>query len=71
MARGGNKLVLFLIHLIVGLYILNYGFSFIKLPDFFTTAGGGIVNKIIFFIGGILVILGGINWMRANRRLVR
>jgi uncharacterized membrane protein len=67
MGRGGNRLFLFLLHLIIGLYILNFGFSFISLPDFFTEASSGIVNKIIFFIAGVLVILGGVNWMRANR----
>jgi hypothetical protein len=60
--RGGGTTLLFLICLILGLYFINFGFNFIKIPVFFLT-----IDKWIIFAGGVLLIISGINFLR-NRR---
>jgi len=62
-----SKLVFFLVYLIFGLYLIVYGLNLIGvnllvLPDFF--AG---INKWVILLGGILVILGGINQLRLSK----
>ncbi len=52
----------FIIYLIFGLYFVNYAFNFIALPSFF--AG---INQWIILIGGILIILGGVNQIRLSK----
>ena len=61
MARGG-AFIFFLIYLVLGLYFINFGFSFMKVPTFFTS-----IDKWIICAGGILLIIGGINSLRMNR----
>jgi hypothetical protein len=61
MARGGAFLF-FLLYLVLGLYFINVGINFIKIPAFFTS-----IDKWIIFAGGILLIFGGINSLRMSR----
>ena len=52
----------FLLYIVVGLYFINSGFNFITLPDFILN-----FNKWITLLGGILIIVGGINYLRAGK----
>ena len=58
-----NGIVLFLIYLLFGIYFINSAFSFIKLPDFFLK-----IDKWILLVGGLLIVLGAINYFRITRR---
>ena len=59
----GLKILFFILSLVVGLYFLNTPFSFVKIPETIL----GFQNWIIF-VGGILVIIGAVNYMRLRRR---
>ena len=61
MGKGG--LIGFLVYLILGLYFINSAFNFITLPEFVSN-----VDKWIMFFGGILIIVGGINYLRASKK---
>ncbi len=61
MAKGGG-LFFFILYLVLGAYFLNFGLNFIKLPEVATN-----INRWIIFAGGVLLIFGGINYLRANR----
>ena len=58
----GNGTAVFILYLILGVYFLNFGLNFIKMPAFFAT-----IDKWIIFFGGILLILGGITYLRLKR----
>ena len=58
--RGGS--FMFVIYVILALYFINNAFAFIVLPEFFVT-----INKWILLLGGIFLVLGGINSMRIKR----
>ncbi|MFA5952969.1 MAG: hypothetical protein WC812_00060 [Candidatus Pacearchaeota archaeon] len=60
--RRGMKAFWFLLHLIFGLYLINVPIQFVKIPASFS-----VVNTWIIFVGGILVLFGGINYLRASR----
>ena len=45
----------FLIYVILGLYFINFAFSFVTLPGFILE-----INKWIFFVGGVLIIFAGL-----------
>lgn len=60
--RGG-KIILFLIYVLFGLYFINYAIEFYSIPDIVSE-----VNKWIIFVGGILIILGGINYLRTAKK---
>jgi predicted membrane channel-forming protein YqfA (hemolysin III family) len=64
--RSSNRSLLFILFLVFGLYFLNYGFSFIPLPKAMDS-----INKWIITAGGVLILLGGINYLRASRYTVR
>jgi hypothetical protein len=57
------KLIGFLVYLIFGLYFINSALEFIALPDFLDS-----VNKWIILVGGILIVIGGINSLRAGKK---
>ena len=61
MGKGG--LIGFSVYLIFGLYFINSAFNFITLPEFVFS-----VDKWIIFIGGILIVVGGINYLRASKK---
>lgn len=52
----------FFIYLLIGLYLLNYPFNFITMPGFIIS-----IENWILFIGGILVIVGGIKFLLSPR----
>ncbi len=55
MAKGGGlKLIWFLLHALIGIYLINYQLKFVDLA-FFASIDGWIV-----LIGGILVIISGL-----------
>jgi len=56
---GKIKIIGFILYLFFGIYLINLSFGFISLPKFIS----GFENWIIL-ISGILVILGGINYLR-------
>jgi predicted membrane channel-forming protein YqfA (hemolysin III family) len=66
MMRRGSSLF-FALYLVLGLYFLNFGIQFI--PKLTTLAPG--INKWIVFFGGILLILGGINFLRLKKYAYR
>jgi len=57
------RLIGFLVYLIFGLYFINSVFSIIALPEFVVN-----IDKWIILVGGILVILGGINHLRVGNK---
>lgn len=62
MARGGG-LLFFVLYLLLGLYFLNLGVQFIpKMPELDSN-----INRWVVFAGGIFLIFGAINFIRANR----
>lgn len=52
----------FIINLILGLYLINIKFTFLPIPEQVTK-----LNEWIFLFGGLLIILGGINYLRIKR----
>ena len=54
-----NKLLVFFLYLIVGLYFVNYPFNFVEIPEIIS-----IYDKWIVFAGGILILFGALNHMR-------
>ena len=61
---GKASIIGFVIYLMVGIYLLNVPFDLIPLPGFVEG-----VNDWVVFFAGILVIIGGINYLRASRRV--
>jgi hypothetical protein len=62
MQRGSNNSGIFAIFLIVGLYLINWGTGFMKLPVSFDK-----VNQIIFVIGGALLVIGGFKFLSSKK----
>ena len=60
--RSGFKSIAFVIYLIFGLYFINYPFGIVKLPEALSN-----FDPWIIFIGGILILFGGVNYFRAGR----
>lgn len=60
MRSGGSAI--FFGFLIVGLYLINSFFNFVTIP----VSISAITNKWANLIGGILIILGGFNFMRTS-----
>ena len=58
--KGG--LLIFLLYLVFGFYFINSPFNFVQIPDFVSK-----FNVWITFAGGLLLLLGGINYMRIPR----
>jgi hypothetical protein len=65
MARGGGGLF-FIIYLLLGLYFLNFGLNFVKIPEAFSK-----INNWIIFAGGVLLIFGAIRFLMTRRTVVR
>ena len=53
----------FFVYLIFGLYLLNSSFGFITMPAFIQS-----IESWLILISGVLVIIGGINYLRASKR---
>lgn len=60
---GKNKTLFFLIYLVIGLYMINYPFQFLKIPESISI----VIDKWIILIGGALLIIGGINYLRLSK----
>jgi len=58
-----NKLLFFLGHLIVAAYLINMPFNFFAIPESITK-----YNPWIAAVGGLLILVGGINYLRAGRK---
>ncbi|MCX6747076.1 MAG: hypothetical protein NTU63_02985 [Candidatus Pacearchaeota archaeon] len=58
--KSGFKTLWFLLHAVIGLYLINYQFKFVNL-DIFSTIDGWIV-----LIGGILLIIAGVMSLRKS-----
>ena len=58
-----GKIVLFLIYILFGLYFINYAIEFYSIPDIVSE-----INEWIIFFGGILILLGGINYLRSSKK---
>jgi len=54
-----NKLLMFFLYLIAGLYFINYPFKFVEIPEIIT-----IYDKWIIFVGGVLILFGALNHMK-------
>ena len=62
-----NSWLIFLFYLVVGLYFINYSINYVEIPKIITNFNTG-----IFVVGGILILLGGINHLRISRtRILR
>ena len=57
------KLLLFLIYILFGVYFINYGIEFYTIPEVISE-----FNKWIIFAGGILILFGGINYLRTSKK---
>lgn len=53
---------MFVLYIVLALYFINFGFEFIKIPEVISN-----FNKWIIFAGGILLIIGGINFMKTRK----
>lgn len=66
MRRGKSSgTIWFLLYLILGIYFFNVAFGFINLPGFVFK-----IDKWIIFIGGVFLIIGGVNYLRARRHKI-
>jgi len=52
-----------LLYLVFAIYLINYPFNFIPIPEVIYD-----FNDWIIFAGGILILFGAINYFRASRR---
>ena len=59
---GKAGIIIFSIHLVIGVYLLNLVFNFYKIPEAISQ-----FNEFITLIGGILILLGGIRYLRFGR----
>jgi hypothetical protein len=57
-----GSMIMFLIYAIFGAYFIISSLELFSLPEFFSN-----FNKWITLVGGILIILGGFNYLRINR----
>jgi len=53
----------FFVYLIFGLYLINSSFNFITMPAFIQP-----IESWLILISGVLVIIGGLNYLRASKR---
>jgi predicted membrane channel-forming protein YqfA (hemolysin III family) len=60
---GKAAMIGFFVYLIFGLYLLNSSFNFITMPAFIQS-----IENWLVLISGVLVIIGGINYLRASRK---
>lgn len=58
-----SGLIWFVIYTVFGLYLINYPFQFVKIPISISS----IIDQWAILIGGILVLIGGINHFRASK----
>ena len=61
--KKGPNWLFFLIYLVFGVYLVAYPFSLINIPEIVSN-----FDKWIIFVGGILILLGAINYFRVTRK---
>lgn len=59
----GLKTVFFVVSVIFAIFFINYPFAFFKIPETIMK-----FENWIIFVGGILILLGAINYMRVTKR---
>ena len=52
----------FLAYLVFGLYFVNYPFQFVKIPEVISQ-----FDKWVIFIGGIMIVVGGLNYLKGKK----
>jgi len=62
--RKGPNTFTIVIYLIFGIYFISQPFQFFQIPD-----SASLIEPWIIFIGGILIIIGAINYFRVRRRV--
>jgi len=60
--RGASRLLVLLLYLIFGFYFLIFPFGIFELTESLSN-----LEPWIIFIGGFLILFGGINYFRAGR----
>ena len=65
MRRKKGKTIIFVVYLVFAVYLANFSIDFIKIPEFILK-----YNNIIFLISGILLLIGGINYLRVMKRQI-
>ena len=63
MAIKGD-IIVFLLFVIVGLYLINIQLAFVKIPELIKQYNGWII-----FVGGVLSIFGGINYLKVSKKV--
>tara|TARA_B100000315_G_C14549047_1_gene574756 strand:+ start:512 stop:727 length:216 start_codon:yes stop_codon:yes gene_type:complete len=56
--------IIFVVYVVFGIYFFNLGAEVYEVPEKISQ-----YDKIIFLVGGVLIILGGINYFRARRHV--
>ncbi len=59
-----RKIIGLIVYSVFGLYFINYAFDFITMPEFISN-----IDKWIIFVGGLLIITGGINYIRTGKKI--
>ncbi len=57
-----KKIIFFLAYLIFGTYLINSVIKFYPMPEIFST-----LDKWAIVIGGVLIIMGGFNFLRIKK----
>jgi predicted membrane channel-forming protein YqfA (hemolysin III family) len=58
---GKSGMLVFIVYLLFGLYLINSSFSLISMPDFIQS-----IDNWIIFVTGVLVIIGGMKYLRRS-----
>lgn len=62
MVKELNKLIWFVIYLVLGIYFINSALIYYKIPEEIL-----VFDKWIRLVGGCLIIIGGINSLRVRK----
>jgi len=62
MGKKKRFFVIILLHLIFGVYLINYSLDIISMPGFIRS-----LDKLIILVSGVMVLFGGINYIRYSK----
>lgn len=62
MRGSGFRILILLLYVVFGLYFLSYPLDLFTLPETFSN-----IEPWLVFIGGLLILFGGINYFKARR----
>lgn len=62
MIKGG-AIIVFLLYLVFGLYFITSAFNFFTMPEIILK-----FDKWIILVGGVLILIGGVNYFRARKK---